>query len=157
VGCPLWLEVGSVVFTCFWASPVQSFSGLSPTGVIAIFYSLNFLDSPNLEGQVPEFVSHRNKVAQLYPRALDSPRLVLLITSRHGLHREHRLSIAVPLWRSCLLAELVIVFIRCVRVCSRSRYSNGRWVVAAQQRIYMPLFLLLISSWTIMRLPVCIG
>jgi hypothetical protein len=27
-------------------------------------------DSPNLEGQVPVFISFRNKVAQLYPQAL---------------------------------------------------------------------------------------
>jgi hypothetical protein len=30
-------------------------------------------DSPNLEGQVPLFISPRNMVAQLYPPALDSP------------------------------------------------------------------------------------
>jgi hypothetical protein len=29
-------------------------------------------DSPNLEGQVPVFVSRRNRVAQLYPQVLDS-------------------------------------------------------------------------------------
>jgi hypothetical protein len=29
-------------------------------------------DSPNLEGQVPVFISTRNGVAQLYPQALDS-------------------------------------------------------------------------------------
>jgi hypothetical protein len=29
-------------------------------------------DSPNLEGQVPVFISHRNRVAQLYPQALGS-------------------------------------------------------------------------------------
>jgi hypothetical protein len=29
-------------------------------------------DSPNLEGQVPEFISPRNRVAQLYPQALGS-------------------------------------------------------------------------------------
>jgi hypothetical protein len=31
--------------------------------------SLFFLDSPNLEGQVPVFISPMNRVAQLYPRA----------------------------------------------------------------------------------------
>jgi hypothetical protein len=30
------------------------------------------LDSPNLEGQVPVFISSRNRVAQLYPQALGS-------------------------------------------------------------------------------------
>jgi hypothetical protein len=29
-------------------------------------------DSPNLEGQVHIFISHRNRVAQLYPQALGS-------------------------------------------------------------------------------------
>jgi hypothetical protein len=29
-------------------------------------------DSPNLEGQVPVFISPRNRVAQLYPQALGS-------------------------------------------------------------------------------------
>jgi hypothetical protein len=29
-------------------------------------------DSPNLEGQVPVFIPHRNRVVQLYPKALDS-------------------------------------------------------------------------------------
>jgi hypothetical protein len=29
-------------------------------------------DSPNLEGQVPVFISPRNRVAQLYPQALCS-------------------------------------------------------------------------------------
>jgi hypothetical protein len=36
-----------------------------------IFYCLIW-DSPNLEGQVPVFISPRNRVAQLYPRALGS-------------------------------------------------------------------------------------
>jgi hypothetical protein len=33
VGRPLWREVGSVVFGCFWASSADSFSGLSPAGL----------------------------------------------------------------------------------------------------------------------------
>jgi hypothetical protein len=32
---------------------------------MTIFYCLNFLDSPNLEGQIPAFISPRNWVAQL--------------------------------------------------------------------------------------------
>jgi hypothetical protein len=30
VGCPLWQEAGSVVFSCCWASPAQPFSGPIP-------------------------------------------------------------------------------------------------------------------------------
>jgi hypothetical protein len=44
------------------ASPAQPFSDLSPTGLMSIFYCLHFLDSPNLEGQVPVFISARNRI-----------------------------------------------------------------------------------------------
>jgi hypothetical protein len=37
---------------------------------LSIFYCLYFWDSPNLEGQVPVFISPRNRVVQLYPHAL---------------------------------------------------------------------------------------
>jgi hypothetical protein len=36
-----------------WASPAQPFLSRSPTGLMSIFYNLYFLDSSNLEGQVP--------------------------------------------------------------------------------------------------------
>jgi hypothetical protein len=73
VGHPLWREVGSVVFSFCWASPAQPFTGLSPTGLMSIFYCLCFWNSPNPEGQVPVFISPRNKVAQLYSQALGWP------------------------------------------------------------------------------------
>jgi hypothetical protein len=56
----------------FWASPVQHFSDLSPMGFVAIFYYLNYWYSPSLEGQVPVFISPRNRMAQLCPRELSS-------------------------------------------------------------------------------------
>jgi hypothetical protein len=68
---PLWQEVRSVVFSCCWASPVQSFLGLRPTGLMSIFYCLNFWDSPNLVGQVLVFISPRNRIAQLYPSGIE--------------------------------------------------------------------------------------
>jgi hypothetical protein len=46
LGRPLWREVGSVVFSCCWATPAQPFSALSPTGLISIVYCLSFWDSP---------------------------------------------------------------------------------------------------------------
>jgi hypothetical protein len=47
-----------------------------------IFYCFYFCDYSNLEGHVPIFISHRNKVAQLYYRALQvSLRLSLSIGS----------------------------------------------------------------------------
>jgi hypothetical protein len=70
MGRPLWREVGSVLFSFWWASPSQPFWGLSPTGLMSIFYCFYFLDSPNLEGQVTVFISSRNRVARFFPRAL---------------------------------------------------------------------------------------
>jgi hypothetical protein len=40
VGHPFWREDGSVVNSCCWPSPAQSFSGPSPAGLITIFYCL---------------------------------------------------------------------------------------------------------------------
>jgi hypothetical protein len=51
--------------------PEQSPSFPSPAELITIFYCL-IRDSPNLEGQVPIFVSPKNRVVQLYSRAPDS-------------------------------------------------------------------------------------
>jgi hypothetical protein len=39
---------------------------------LSIFYRFYFGDSPNLEGHVPVYISPRNRVAQLHPRALGS-------------------------------------------------------------------------------------
>jgi hypothetical protein len=70
VGRSFWRENGSAVYNCCWASPAQSFLGPSPAGLMTIFYCLRFETPPNLEGQVPVFISPRNRVAQLYPQAL---------------------------------------------------------------------------------------
>jgi hypothetical protein len=37
------------------------------------YFTVSCETPPNLEGQVPVFISPRNKVAQLYPWALGSP------------------------------------------------------------------------------------
>jgi hypothetical protein len=63
-------RVCNLLYNCFWALPVQSLLGLSPIET-AILYCLIW-DSPNLEGQVAVFISSRNRVAQLYSRALCS-------------------------------------------------------------------------------------
>jgi hypothetical protein len=71
VGHPLWREDGYVIYlyNCFWALPEQSLFGRSPAELTTIFYCLIW-DYPNMECQVPVFVFPRNRVAQLYPRAL---------------------------------------------------------------------------------------
>jgi hypothetical protein len=61
----------NLLYNCFWALPKQSLLGRSIAELKTIFYCLIW-DSPNLEGQVPVFISPRNRVAQLYPRALGS-------------------------------------------------------------------------------------
>jgi hypothetical protein len=70
VGCPLWREVGSVLFSFCRASPAQPFSDLIPTGLVSTVYCLYLWDSPNLEGQVLVFIPPRKRVGQLYPRVL---------------------------------------------------------------------------------------
>jgi hypothetical protein len=96
VGRSLWREKWSAVYNCCWSSPAQSFLGPSPAGLVIIFYYFKFETPPNLEGQVPVFISPRNRVAQLYPQALGSlfldiwgyPISSLLLG---GLDRRHRL------------------------------------------------------------------
>jgi hypothetical protein len=41
-------------------------------GLITTFYCLRFETAPNLEGQLPVFISPRSRVAQLYPQVLGS-------------------------------------------------------------------------------------
>jgi hypothetical protein len=69
---PLWREERSVVYNCCWASPAQSFSGSNPSRLMSTFYCHRFETPPNLEGQVPLFISPRNRVAQLDPQTLGS-------------------------------------------------------------------------------------
>jgi hypothetical protein len=73
-------------------------SSPSPAELMAIFYCLSFVTPPNVEGQVPVFISPRKSVAQLYPQALcfllvasyesqgysRGIRTRLLTTPRHG-------------------------------------------------------------------------
>jgi hypothetical protein len=80
-------------------------------------------DSPNLEGQVPVFISPRKRLARLYPWALDSifvfsydsqgygrgirnplppsdkliPLTVLIITSRHGMPGKGKIPLEIVL------------------------------------------------------------
>jgi hypothetical protein len=71
VGRSLWREDGSVVYNYSWSSPAQSFWDPSPARLTIMFYP-QMRDSPNLEGQVPVFISPKNKVTQLLPQALGS-------------------------------------------------------------------------------------
>jgi hypothetical protein len=45
VGRPFWREDGSVLCTCRWSLPAQSFSGHSPLGLATVFYCLRFQTS----------------------------------------------------------------------------------------------------------------
>jgi hypothetical protein len=51
---------------------------------MTIFYCPNFLDSSNLENQVPVFISPRNMLAQLNPRALGSLSVVSYDSQSYG-------------------------------------------------------------------------
>jgi hypothetical protein len=60
----------SVIFSCCWASPAESFSGLSPAE-LNIYFIASVLRLHNLEGHVSIFTSPKNRVPQLYPQAFD--------------------------------------------------------------------------------------
>jgi hypothetical protein len=62
-------RVCNLLYNCFWALPEQPLLGRSPVELTALFYCLIW-DFPNLEAQVPVFISSRKKVAQLYLWAL---------------------------------------------------------------------------------------
>jgi hypothetical protein len=64
-------RVCNVLVQLLWALPEQLLLSPGPAELMAIFYCFIW-DSPNLEGQVPIFISPRNRVAQLYLRALGS-------------------------------------------------------------------------------------
>jgi hypothetical protein len=67
-GRTLWREDGSVIYSynCFWALPEQSLLVPSPTELMTSFHCIIW-DSPNLEGQVPIFISRNNRMAQSPP------------------------------------------------------------------------------------------
>jgi hypothetical protein len=67
VGRPPWREDGSVIYSYI----LLSLSGFSPAKLVTTSYSL-ILDSPNLEGPVPVFMSPRSRVTYLYPQPLGS-------------------------------------------------------------------------------------
>jgi hypothetical protein len=123
---PPWWRDGSVVYNCCWFSIAQSFSGPSPAGLMTIFYCLS-RDSPNLERQVPIFISPRNRVVRLYVQALGSlfvsdylPQTVPVITSRNGLTENTVLLLLCLdlLPERCVYYNVpLLVYHFCVRVC----------------------------------------
>jgi hypothetical protein len=50
VGHPLWREDRSVVYNCCWPLPMQSFSGLSPAGLMTVLYTISDLRLPEPGG-----------------------------------------------------------------------------------------------------------
>jgi hypothetical protein len=87
MGGSLWREDGSFVYNCCWPSPVQSFLGPSPTGLMTSFYCLRF----EISFSSPP-TTHRATVEVCDTASTRGDfRFFLLITSRYGLHRKHRL------------------------------------------------------------------
>jgi hypothetical protein len=71
-GGPLWREVGSAVYNCCSTSPAQSFSGLSPAGLMTTFHCPRFEAPSTRRARSPYLYPPRKGVAQLYPQALGS-------------------------------------------------------------------------------------
>jgi hypothetical protein len=72
MGRRLWREDESIICSCSWESPAQSFWGPEFRGTHDHILLSPFWDSPNLDGQMPVFIYPRNGVAQLYLWALGS-------------------------------------------------------------------------------------
>jgi hypothetical protein len=83
-------------------------------------------DSPNLERQILVFISHRNRVTQLYPPALIAPTL-LIITSRQGSRRKRRSSVVLQSfsWEHICLPNRYSATSPVYLLISRSLPSNG--------------------------------
>jgi hypothetical protein len=58
MGSPLWRDDGSVVYSCCWAPPAQSFLALSSAGLMSKFQCLKFVTPP----------TGRTRSLYLYPR-----------------------------------------------------------------------------------------
>jgi hypothetical protein len=73
VGRPLWQEDRSVIYNCCWPSPVQSFLGLSPAGLMTIFYCLRFETPQTWRGQIPVFISPQEQGGPVIPPGTGFP------------------------------------------------------------------------------------
>jgi hypothetical protein len=62
-----------------------------------LYFSLRFETPHNLEGQVPVFISPRNRVAQLYPQALSSLLVASYNSQSYGGGIRTRLSLSFSL------------------------------------------------------------
>jgi hypothetical protein len=103
-------RVCNLLYNRFWALPEQSLLGQSPAELTTIFYCLIW-DSPNLEGQVPVFISPRNKVAHYTPgTGFPFCRLLRLAGLRW------RYSNAPPHRVCVLIVECLLFYIFCLRV-----------------------------------------
>jgi hypothetical protein len=87
-------RVCNLLYNCFWALPEQSLLSRNPAKLAAIFYCLIW-DPPNLEGQVLVFISPRNRVAQLYPRALG---LIAMLRCAYVLHKHRDMYIYIYIY-----------------------------------------------------------
>jgi hypothetical protein len=85
----LWREDGYVIYCSCLISPTQSVSGCR--------------DSPSMEGQIPVFISLRDKVAQLYPQALGS----LSVSSHDSQGVLYTPLCSVSTWYFCVLCYLL--------------------------------------------------
>jgi hypothetical protein len=100
------------------ALPEHSLWGPSPVELTIIFCCL-ISDSPNLESYVPVYISHRNKVAQLYPRALVNYLLnfEVEVTLRPTVSRPVSLGVRPPSGTSDQFFFHLEIFFRQLRVC----------------------------------------
>jgi hypothetical protein len=69
---PVWRDDGSVIYSYCWSSPAKSFSVLSPAGLAAIFYCLNYDTSPTWRARFLNLFPLRTGWPSYTPRTLSS-------------------------------------------------------------------------------------
>jgi hypothetical protein len=84
----LWREDGYVVYSCYWPSPAQSFSGPSPVALVTIFYCLRFETSLFVASYDSQ--GHGGGIRPRLHTGSDwlSTRTIFLITPLHGPSRK---------------------------------------------------------------------
>jgi hypothetical protein len=87
VGHPPWWQDGFVVYNFCWPSLKQSFLGLSPMGLMTIFYCLTFKTLPNWRARSPYL--HSPWTGWSSCTLLTPLLLALVIQPQKGRHRKH--------------------------------------------------------------------
>jgi hypothetical protein len=93
-------EDGSIIYSCCWSSPAQSFSSPSPAGLMTAFYFLRFETPPTWRARSP-YLSNCPLIKSRHGRTENTVPVLLYPIVAWAAIRAHRAGNTVPLF--CLL------------------------------------------------------